>query len=1407
MTSNSPKNRSKLAGAALAALGAIGLSGKASAQQSDDLVAASAVDGVAQVKQLPDGSVELVLDNGQVIMLDASQVTMRDGQVYIDAAVAEGIATNDTNFLADNGLLVAAAGVVAAGVGIGVAASGGGDDEVAPAPIDPNVPTAGADNITGTAGADTIDGLGGDDTISGLDGDDNLSGGDGNDTLNGDAGDDSLFGGAGNDTLNGGAGNDLLAGGGGTDILDGGEGIDTNSFQGIGTDVTASLADGTASYGQVNETFQNFENLTGSDNNDSLTGDANANVLDGSAGNDSLFGGGGNDTLQGGEGDDFVQGGGGADVTDGGEGIDTVSFADIGSAVTVDLSAAEDQAQYQAPNGNTVIDQVTNFENVVGSANDDSITGDANDNVLTGGLGSDELNGGEGSDTADFSDLDVPVTVNIDAMGNGTAVRETGFSVTVTDAIVDADNFGAGLSPEAFVTEAVAGNLYFNIHTSDFPAGEIRGQLAVQSDETATDGTRTITLTGDLDASQEPGPTSDSDATGTSTVVITVAPDGTVTYSGELSVVGLAESDLLTPIPGVVSAIHLHNAPTGVNGPVAQDFIVDAGASVDGLVPSGVSGADVINETVETDTLTSIENVIGSDDADSIITSGPVANTIFAGAGDDFVQAGGGSDITDGGEGNDTVSFADIGVGVTVDLSAEENQAQYVVGENTVIDQVTNFENVIGSANDDSITGDDNNNEIDGGLGNDTLVGGAGDDVLFGRGGADNIQGGEGNDFVQAGGGADTTDGGEGIDTVSFADIGNSVTVDLDAGEAQYLAPSGATIVDTVTNFENVVGSSNDDTILGDAQDNVITGGLGDDIINGGDGIDTADFSDLDVPVTINVDGAGNGTATRETGFSVTVNNVAVDAANGLSDADFVAEAVAGNLYYNVHTSDFPAGEVRGQLEVQSDVTDGGGIRTIVLEGVVDASQEPGPTSDSTATGTGTLTIVFDTNTGEATYSGTLSLTGLAVSDLQTPGAGAVSAIHLHNAPAGQNGPIVQDTLVDAGGTLDANSPTGVTEDVFAEVTETDTLTSIEQFILSDDNDSFISAGAGSQTILAGEGDDFVQAGGGSDVTDGGAGNDTVSFADIGNDVEVIVDQNGDGTAEYLAPSGATIVDTLTSFENFVGSANSDTLNLSNFVADESDATVGVRVDLDVNTPQPGPASQDGVVQVNGETVFEADDFENIVGTAGNDTLLGNNEINEIFGGAGDDAIHTFGGADIADGGEGIDTVLLTATPVGTTLDLDDNGDGTVVINGMNADVVSNFENISGSNAGDDTLSGNSGVNVLNGNGGDDTLTGEGGDDFINGGEGNDTAVFNDLAANIQVTNNGDGTLTVLSADGTDTLTSIETILDQNGDPVMIPPAPAMSTSVSEAPMQDEAATDMADAAAAMAAADMAEMG
>ena len=245
--------------------------------------------------------------------------------------------------------------------------------------------SVGDDNLTGDAGANVLNGAEGNDTLVGGGGADTLIGGEGDDILVGGGGTDIIDGGAGIDTnsfagiglgvaatLNadgtgtadygmvnetftgienltgsdnddvliatgaaantifGGAGDDIIAGGGGTDFLDGGDGNDTNSFVGIGGDVTASLVDGTASYGMVNETFVNFENLTGSVGDDNLTGDAGANVLEGAEGNDTLSGGAGNDTLDGGDGFDtvtFLDVADNISVTDNGDGTFTVSSA------------------------------------------------------------------------------------------------------------------------------------------------------------------------------------------------------------------------------------------------------------------------------------------------------------------------------------------------------------------------------------------------------------------------------------------------------------------------------------------------------------------------------------------------------------------------------------------------------------------------------------------------------------------------------------------------------------------------------------------------------------------------------------------------------------------------------------------------------------------------------------------------------------------------------------------------------------------------------------------------------------------------------------------------------------------------------------------------------------------------
>ncbi|MEL6929863.1 MAG: spondin domain-containing protein, partial [Cyanobacteria bacterium J06600_6] len=432
-----------------------------------------------------------------------------------------------------------------------------------------------------------------------------------------------------------------------------------------------------------------------------------------------------------------------------------------------------------------------------------------------------------------FDDIDVTVNVNLP---EGTAVRETGFDADIED--LDLVNPNEGISPSEILAEAIAGNLYYNFHTSDFGAGEVRGQLELVEDERDDDGEGEVVFTsvlnGEQEAQAEPVIT---DANGTATTTFTVEEDGSIEYSVDLSLTGLNQADLL-PVNignGTLSPIHLHNAPAGENGPVVVDIFTDAGTE-------GISPA------IENFELVDIVNVAGSNDGDIII--GDRNGNLLEGLdGDDTIDGGGGTDTLDGGEGNDTNSFATIGAPVIADLGT--GSASYQPNENTVFENFSNFENLEGSLQNDQLFGD---------AGDNILSGNDGNDLLVGRGGGDLLEGGLGDDILRGGGGNDVTDGGEGIDTADFQDIGVGVTANLGAENALYVANNNV-VQDRLINIENLTGSINNDILVGDDGNNLLAGNQGDDTLAGGDGDDV-----------IRGDEIGSGTAIR-----VTVTNTLED--------------------------------------------------------------------------------------------------------------------------------------------------------------------------------------------------------------------------------------------------------------------------------------------------------------------------------------------------------------------------------------------------------------------------------------------------------------------------------------------------------------------------------------------------
>lgn len=161
-----------------------------------------------------------------------------------------------------------------------------------------------------------------------------------------------------------------------------------------------------------------------------------------------------------------------------------------------------------------------------------------------------------------------PVLINFDGNISGNRIQ----------AVVTGDD----LTPES-LKMMLDGELYFNIHTEMHPAGEIRGQIILESDTAF----RAV-----LDTDQENHEVMMSEATGLAT--FNVSMTGMVHFFGAF--------DMLS---GPVTMVHLHQAAAGEDGPVVLDlepFLSGntvAGsfdpATVDGLQEAMMAGEIYIN--------------------------------------------------------------------------------------------------------------------------------------------------------------------------------------------------------------------------------------------------------------------------------------------------------------------------------------------------------------------------------------------------------------------------------------------------------------------------------------------------------------------------------------------------------------------------------------------------------------------------------------------------------------------------------------------------------------------------------------------------------------------------------------------------------------------------------------------
>jgi len=156
--------------------------------------------------------------------------------------------------------------------------------------------------------------------------------------------------------------------------------------------------------------------------------------------------------------------------------------------------------------------------------------------------------------------------------------------------------------------------------------------------------------------------------------------------------------------------------------------------------------------------------------------------------------------------------------------------------------------------------------------------------------------------------GNDTIDGAGGIDTLDMSPAGSGgAFVDLNAG----LAFSSATGIDSISDIENVIGSSGNDGLYGDDSDNVFTASGGSDVIDGRGGSDTYDASAATTAMTVDLD-------MGEVSGAYTASLTDIENVKTGSGADLVTTSDADN---NVETG---SGNDTIMASAGNDVIDGG---------------------------------------------------------------------------------------------------------------------------------------------------------------------------------------------------------------------------------------------------------------------------------------------------------------------------------------------------------------------------------------------------------------------------------------------------------------------------------------------------
>lgn len=926
---------------------------------------------------------------------------------------------------------------------------------------------------------------------------------------------------------------------------------------------------------------RNVDTVTvGNGNNLIYTYEGNDSVTTGS-GNNTVYLGSGDNTLTSLGGDDIVTAEDGNNTINAGNGINSVTLGNGVNTVTTGtgddtIVTGTGSAIIQAGDGVNIITTSAAVINITTGSGADTITASSGSGIVVAGDGTNSITLGSGTnDVTTGSGNDTIVT----GAGNTTVHAGDGTnSVTTTATVID-------------ITTGIGNDTISALNGSGtISAGDGTNSIAIGGgNNTIIAGTGADTVTA--------GNGNNTFNLGSGNNTITAGNGNNTFISGDGNDNYTAGNGTNIFRGGLGT-----NSYIGGTGSNTVDYsLLTTTAVTLSLLAGTASGTGL------SDTLSGIQNVTGTDFADTV-TGNTLANTIYGGAGNDTITGGGGNDTMYGGNGNDTIT---------------------------------------------------------GGTGNDTIYAGDGDNTVYtGTAGTDIIYGGTGNNTFIAQHAGVTYNGTNGAailagvyNTVNYSADTAGMTINLLSGFGSGGLANGDVYVETSVN-----GVSTINKIIGGSGNDTMTDSNGNDYIDGGNGNNTFNINNgTDIVIggtgndTFNSYGSGAKTFTGGAGSNFyemgrAADNVVTSA--GGYDVIRYSRSGAGVLVNFDTVSHIVVNSLASTITLAANSGAGWGVTVADASsfGIGDTfsgnsvEEFLGSTSNDVVWDISTGALLFNGNSGVDYFFGGSgnSLIFMTDNDRLDGGAGAGDILYVNtsnntvvylDATADLNSNGIADSL-DRGITSltigAGSSPTGVaiTYTGFAQgFGGNDFLKNIEYLIGEGGNDLLVGNasanlinGRGGNNTLYGMGgnDTFHVAIGGINTIDGGANTDTVDFSNSWYGV-------GTTTAAYVFLADATFT-SASDKQSYMGAGNMFYQSLT-----------------------------------AGGTLASIVNVENITGSSLNDVLYGDANANVITAGNGNDILAGNGGADTLNGGNGNDTFLATTSQF-TSVTLMDGGANTDTI-------------------------------------------------------------------------------------------------------------------------------------------------